>query len=61
MYAFVGGYALLGISVLAMAVAMYVSDDPDGSLAMVLSAGVAASALVLVAAYLYRPLFTREE
>jgi hypothetical protein len=61
MYAFVGGYALLGISVLAMAVAMYVSDDPDGSLAMVLSAGIAASALVLVAAYLYRPLFTREE
>lgn len=61
MYAFVGGYALLGISVAAMAVAMYVGGAPDGSLAMVLSSGVAASALVLVAAYLYRPLCTREE
>jgi heme/copper-type cytochrome/quinol oxidase subunit 3 len=57
MYAIVGGYALLGISVAAMAVEMYVSGDPDGSLGMVLASGVAATSLVLLAGYLYRPLF----
>jgi hypothetical protein len=36
---------------------MYVSGDPDGSLGMVLASGVAATSLVLLAGYLYRPLF----
>lgn len=61
MYAIVGGYALLGTSVAAMAVVMYVGGDPDGSLAMVLASGVAATALVLLAGSLYRPLFTSED
>jgi len=61
MYAIVGGYALLGISVAAMAVAMYASGDPAGSLGMVLASGVAATSLVLLAAYLYGPLFNCEE
>jgi hypothetical protein len=59
MYAIVGGYALLGISVAVMAVVMWLTGDSDGSLGMVLTSGIAASALVTLAGYLYRPLLVR--
>lgn len=56
MYALVGGYALLGASVAAMALTMYVSDDPDASLGMVGASTAAALGVLALAAYLYRPL-----
>jgi hypothetical protein len=55
MYAIVGGYALLGASVAAMAVVMFVTDDPDASLVTVAASVVAALSLVALAGYLYRP------
>lgn len=54
MLAIVGGYALLGASVAGMAIVMYVTDDPDGSLAMVVSSAVAALMMIWLATYLYR-------
>jgi O-antigen/teichoic acid export membrane protein len=59
MYALVGGYALLGLSVVAMAVTMYLAGDPDGSLIMVLASAAAAATLVGLACFLYRPLLAR--
>lgn len=56
MFALVGGYALLGASVAAMAITMYATDDPDASLAMVVATCVAATLMVALAGYLYRPL-----
>ena len=56
MCALVGGYALLGSSVAAMAVTMLVAGDDDSSLAMVVASCRAALALLGLAAYLYRPL-----
>ena len=55
-YAIVGGYALLGMSVAAMAVTMFLSGDPDGSLGLTLGSITAAALLVGVAGALYRPL-----
>jgi hypothetical protein len=56
MYALVGGYTLLAVSVVAMATTMYLTGDPDASLGMVAASGVAALLMLAVAAYLYWPL-----
>jgi len=39
-----------------MAITMYATDDPDASLAMVAATCVAATLMVALAGYLYRPL-----
>lgn len=59
-YALLGGYALLGASVAAMAVTMSATDDPDSSLGMVAASSVAALVLIALASYLYRPLLRRD-
>jgi len=56
--ALVGGYALLGASVAAMAIIMFLKDDPDSSLGTVVASIVAASALLALAIHRYRPLLT---
>jgi hypothetical protein len=57
-YAVVGGYTLLACSVTGMAVTMWLRDDPDSSLVMVIAFAVFAIALAGLSAALYRPLLT---
>lgn len=52
-YALVGGYTLLGASVVAMGVTMYATGDPDASSGMVLASGVLTLALAALARSLY--------
>jgi hypothetical protein len=53
MLAIVGGYALLGVSVAAMAVVMSLRGDPDASVATLVGSVAAAVILVGLAGYLY--------
>jgi hypothetical protein len=59
LFALVGGYALLGVSVAAMAVTMTLTDDPDASVGTVVGSLAAAAAVLAVAGFLYRALFRR--
>jgi len=58
-YAVVGWFGLVGVAVAAMAIAMYVNDDPNasgGNAALMVTLGLA---FVLLALFLYRPLAHR--
>jgi hypothetical protein len=59
LFALVGGYALLGVSVAAMAVTMTLTDDPDASVRSVVGSLGAAALILGVAGFLYRGLFRR--
>jgi hypothetical protein len=54
--AIIGGYTLLGWSVVGMAVTMLLVGDPDASLGLAVAATALAVALSVFAAVLYRPL-----
>ncbi len=56
LYPLLTGYALLSVSVSAMAVVMLVRDDPDSSLALTGGFGLFTLALLALVAALYRPL-----
>ena len=59
MYALIGGYTLLGASVAGMAITMYLNDDPDASVATLVSSTGMALVLAVLAGYVYRPLLRR--
>jgi hypothetical protein len=54
MLAIVGGYALLGVSVAAMAVVMTVQGDPDASVATLAGSVTTAAFLAVLAGWVYR-------
>ena len=56
-YAIIGGYLLLGWSVVGMAVTMLLVGDPDASVGLAIGATTLAAALSVYATVLYRPLF----
>lgn len=56
LYPLLTGYALLSVSVSAMAVVMLARDDPDSSLALAAGFGLFTLALLALVAALYRPL-----
>ena len=55
-YAMIGFYAVVPLSVAAMAVAMVVNNDPMGSMAAALGFGAVAAVSTVVAVALYHPL-----
>lgn len=55
MHAVIGGYALLGTSVAAMAIVMYAEGDSDSSPVQVVSTTAIALSLLGISALLYRP------
>jgi hypothetical protein len=57
LYAVVGWFGLVGPAVAAMAIAMYVNDDPNASAALALFMTGLGLAFALLAVVLYRPLF----
>jgi hypothetical protein len=57
LYAVVGWFGLVGPAVAAMAIAMYVNDDPASSAAVALFMTGLGLAFALLAVVLYRPLF----
>jgi hypothetical protein len=60
MYAIVGAYALLGASVVGMAITMYAHDDPDASIATVVGFTALAGVFLALAIAVYRPLWRRD-
>lgn len=56
MYAVLGAYALIGTSVVAMAVVMLLRDDPDASVGLAVGFGTFLVLLLLLVVALYRPL-----
>jgi hypothetical protein len=56
-YAIVGWFALVGPAVAAMGFAMEINDDPNASLGMAWVFAVYGAAFVLLAAFVFRPLF----
>jgi len=59
MFAIVGGYALLGVSVAAMAAVMLLADDPDASLGTLAGSVLTAALLLALAGTLYRGVLVR--
>jgi hypothetical protein len=57
LYAVVGWFGLVGPAVAAMAIAMYVNDDPNASAGLALFMTALGLAFALLASFLYRPLF----
>lgn len=60
LYAVVGWLALVGPAVAGMALTMYVNDDPNASLGLALLMAALAVGLLALAAFVARPLFSRE-
>lgn len=58
-YAILGGYSLLGASVACMAVVMWATGDPDGSLVNMAVFVLFAAVFLTAAVLLHRPLFGR--
>ncbi len=58
-YALLGAYTLIGVSVAGMAITMVARDDPDASLTTAAGATLMAALLAAVSGYVYRPLFRR--
>lgn len=56
LYPLLTGYALLSVSVSAMAVVMLAREDPDSSLALAAGFGLFTLALLVLVTALYRPL-----
>jgi hypothetical protein len=61
LYAVVGWLALVGPAVAGMALTMYVNDDPNASPGIALLMTTLGLGLVVLAAFLYRPLFARSD
>lgn len=59
LYAILGWFALVPPSVAAMAAAMAANDDPHGSAGQAVLLGVVSVVFAVLAAAIYRPLFTR--
>jgi hypothetical protein len=57
LYTAVGWFALVGPAVAAMAITMYVNDDPSASSATTAFMTALGIAFAVLAVYLYRPLF----
>lgn len=58
-YGIVGWFALVPISVAAMAITMLINNDPYAAVETVVVLSIAAVVFAAVAAWLYRPLFSR--
>lgn len=60
-YPLLTAYACLGASVAAMAIVMYVNDDPDASLGILIGFVFFALAFAALAVGMYRPLFSARQ
>lgn len=58
-YAILGAYTLIGVSVAAMGITMSLRDDPDASIPTLIGMALLAVLLAGVTCYVYRPLFRR--
>jgi cytochrome c biogenesis factor len=58
-YAILGAYTLIGVSVAGMGITMSLRDDPDASMSTLIGMTLLAVLLGAVTCYVYQPLFRR--